>query len=65
LLASPSPSSHSHGKAHAHMKPETRVRGDRPTVLLLGIRLGLDRVNPVYYETIKVCILLLLSLPHL
>ncbi|KAJ7861212.1 hypothetical protein B0H14DRAFT_3863547 [Mycena olivaceomarginata] len=41
------------GTAHAHMKPETRVRGDRPTVLLLGIWLGLERVNPVYHETIK------------
>ncbi|KAJ7699804.1 hypothetical protein B0H14DRAFT_3035034 [Mycena olivaceomarginata] len=40
------------------MKPETRVRGDRPTVLLLGIWLGLERVNPVYHETIKVfCVL--------
>jgi hypothetical protein len=47
------------------MKPETRVRGDRPTVLLLGIWLGLERVNPVYHETIKVCILLLLSLSPL
>ncbi|KAJ7245089.1 hypothetical protein C8J57DRAFT_1191054 [Mycena rebaudengoi] len=27
--------------------------GDRPVLLLLGIRLGLDGVNPVYYETIK------------
>ncbi|KAJ7802335.1 hypothetical protein B0H14DRAFT_1665056 [Mycena olivaceomarginata] len=53
LLVSPPPSIHSHGKAHPHMKPETRVRGDRPTVLLLGIWLGLERVNPVYHETIK------------
>ncbi|KIY72637.1 hypothetical protein CYLTODRAFT_367405 [Cylindrobasidium torrendii FP15055 ss-10] len=27
--------------------------GRRPVLLLLGIRLGLDGVNPVYYETIK------------
>ncbi|KAK1230170.1 Cysteine protease atg4 [Marasmius sp. AFHP31] len=27
--------------------------GDRPVLLLLGIRLGLDGVNPIYYETIK------------
>ncbi|KAJ7616137.1 hypothetical protein FB45DRAFT_935358 [Roridomyces roridus] len=27
--------------------------GDRPVLLLLGIRLGLDGVNPVYYDTIK------------
>jgi hypothetical protein len=29
-------------------------------LLLLRIRLGLDDVNPIYYETIKVCFLLLL-----
>ncbi|KAJ7688559.1 hypothetical protein B0H17DRAFT_1332056 [Mycena rosella] len=28
-------------------KPETKVWGDRPVLLLLGIRLGLDGVNPV------------------
>ncbi|KAJ6529879.1 hypothetical protein DFH09DRAFT_934678, partial [Mycena vulgaris] len=28
--------------------------GDRPVLLLPGIRLGLDEVNPVYHETIKV-----------
>ncbi|KAF7378518.1 hypothetical protein MSAN_00279400 [Mycena sanguinolenta] len=27
--------------------------GDRPVLLLLGIRLGLDGVNPIYYETVK------------
>lgn len=27
--------------------------GDRPVLLLLGIRLGLDGVNPIYYEAIK------------
>ncbi|KAL0576416.1 Cysteine protease atg4 [Marasmius crinis-equi] len=27
--------------------------GDRPVLLLLGIRLGLDGVNPIYYDTIK------------
>ncbi|KAF8212918.1 hypothetical protein K438DRAFT_1172071 [Mycena galopus ATCC 62051] len=29
------------------------MRGDRPMLLLLGIRLGLEGVNPVYHETIK------------
>ena len=28
--------------------------GDRPVLILLGIRLGIDGVNPVYYDTIKV-----------
>ncbi|KAJ7189878.1 hypothetical protein GGX14DRAFT_701934 [Mycena pura] len=41
------------GKADEQAKPETRAWGDRPVLLLLGIRLGLDGVNPVYHETIK------------
>ncbi|KAJ7210146.1 hypothetical protein GGX14DRAFT_626527 [Mycena pura] len=41
------------GKADGQAKPETRAWGDRPVLLLLGIRLGLDGVNPVYHETIK------------
>jgi len=28
--------------------------GGRPVLVLLGIRLGLDGVNPIYYDTIKV-----------
>jgi cysteine protease ATG4 len=32
----------------------TKRWSDRPVLLLLGIRLGLDGVNPVYYETVKV-----------
>lgn len=28
--------------------------GHKPVLLLLGIRLGLDGVNPIYYSTIKV-----------
>ncbi|KAK6981095.1 peptidase family C54-domain-containing protein [Favolaschia claudopus] len=34
-------------------KQKERRWGDRPVLLLLGMRLGLDGVNPVYYETIK------------
>ncbi|KAJ7673030.1 hypothetical protein DFH06DRAFT_1319245 [Mycena polygramma] len=59
--------SHAHGKASSHghgrgsssgpftCAPEARESkcGDRPVLLLLGIRLGLDGVNPIYYETIK------------
>jgi hypothetical protein len=29
--------------------------GGRGIVVLIGIRLGIDGVNPVYYNTIKVC----------
>ena len=32
----------------------TTTWGDRPVLLLLGIRLGIDGVNPIYYDTIKV-----------
>ncbi|KAJ7775899.1 hypothetical protein DFH07DRAFT_72723 [Mycena maculata] len=44
--------SHCH-KDGKHDKSETCAWGNRPVLLLLGIRLGLDGVNPVYYETIK------------
>ncbi|KAJ6543260.1 hypothetical protein DFH09DRAFT_1088957 [Mycena vulgaris] len=50
--ASEHSSSPGHGKEGNHAKSETHAWRDRP-VLLLGIRLGLDGVNPVYYETIK------------
>ena len=36
----------------------TTTWGDRPVLLLLGIRLGIDGVNPIYYDTIKVKFLL-------
>ena len=29
--------------------------GARAVVVFIGIRLGIDGVNPIYYETIKVC----------
>ena len=32
----------------------TTTWGDKPVLLLLGIRLGIDGVNPIYYDTIKV-----------
>ncbi|KAJ7205877.1 hypothetical protein C8J57DRAFT_1615298 [Mycena rebaudengoi] len=54
------PSSSSHASypgtsSYASSKPAATTKrwGDRPVLLLLGIRLGLDGVNPVYYETIK------------
>ncbi len=45
------------GTAHAR-SPRKLVKtmwGDRPVLILLGVRLGIDRVNPIYYDTIKVC----------
>ncbi|KAF7368158.1 hypothetical protein MVEN_00134800 [Mycena venus] len=45
-------SSSSHGSGSKKGK-ESKKWGDRPVLLLLGIRLGLDGVNPIYYETIK------------
>lgn len=31
-----------------------RVWGDRAVLILVGLRLGLEGVNPIYYESIKV-----------
>ncbi|KAG6905650.1 hypothetical protein DXG01_001444 [Tephrocybe rancida] len=36
-----------------HNKALSASWGDRPVLLLIGVRLGLDGVNPIYYETIK------------
>ncbi|KAJ7768174.1 hypothetical protein DFH07DRAFT_769384, partial [Mycena maculata] len=48
-------SSTSHGKkGDKDGKKASQSWGDRPVLLLLGIWLGLDGVNPVYHETIKV-----------
>ena len=40
--------------------PQSIEMGARAVVVLLGIRLGIDGVNPIYYETIRVC-----DSPHL
>ncbi|KAJ7232279.1 hypothetical protein C8J57DRAFT_176660 [Mycena rebaudengoi] len=47
--------SHPSTPSYASFKPAATTKrwGDRPVLLLLNIRLGLDGVNPVYYETIK------------
>ena len=29
--------------------------GDRAVLVLVGIRLGIDGVNPIYYDSVKVC----------
>jgi cysteine protease ATG4 len=31
-----------------------RVWGDKAVLVLIGLRLGLDGVNPIYYDSIKV-----------
>lgn len=31
-----------------------RVWGDKAVLILVGLRLGLDGVNPIYYDSIKV-----------
>lgn len=30
--------------------------GDRAVLVLVGIRLGIDGVNPIYYDSVKVCV---------
>ncbi|CAA7263585.1 unnamed protein product [Cyclocybe aegerita] len=45
----------SHGGAGTGRSPRrwhTTAWGDRPVLLLLGIRLGIEGVNPTHYETI-------------
>ncbi|KAJ7312443.1 hypothetical protein DFH08DRAFT_1044498 [Mycena albidolilacea] len=44
---------HGHGKERKHAKLKTRTWEDRLVLLLLGIRLRPDGVNPVCYKTIK------------
>ena len=39
------------GSARRHVR---RVWGDRAVLILIGHRLGLDGVNPIYYDTLKV-----------
>ncbi|KAF8062502.1 peptidase family C54-domain-containing protein [Lyophyllum atratum] len=36
-----------------HTKALSSAWGDRSVLLLIGVRLGLEGVNPIYYETIK------------
>ncbi|RDB31089.1 Cysteine protease ATG4 [Hypsizygus marmoreus] len=36
-----------------HAKAMSSAWGDRPVLLLVGVRLGIDGVNPIYYDTIK------------
>ncbi|KAJ6631533.1 hypothetical protein B0H10DRAFT_499342 [Mycena sp. CBHHK59/15] len=44
----------SHGPSESESDTDSILGwGDRPVLLLLGLRLGLDGVNPIYHETIK------------
>jgi cysteine protease ATG4 len=38
----------------SHASPHGSHRWQRPVLVLIGVRLGLDGVNPVYHESIKV-----------
>ena len=39
----------------AHLNTESsQDRGGRAVVVLIGIQLGMDGINPIYYDTIKV-----------
>lgn len=46
--------SHTSPTSEPDSETESLSWGDRPVLLLLGLRLGLDGVNPIYYDTIKV-----------
>ena len=46
--------SHGDTSSRSPRRKHTTTWGDRPVLLLLGIRLGIEGVNPIYYETIKV-----------
>ena len=46
-----------------HADNSSTTWGDRPVLLLLGIRLGIEGVNPIYYDTIKVNLSVIVFLP--
>jgi hypothetical protein len=45
----------SHSPTQSPRPRKLSTWGDRAVVVLIGIRLGIEGVNPIYYETIKVC----------
>ena len=50
-----SPSARRHRSQHHQQRQSMMsVWGGRPVLILIGIRLGLDGVNPIYYDSIKV-----------
>lgn len=44
----------SHTAFGSPRRSSRRTWGDRAVLILIGHRLGIDRVNPVYYDTLKV-----------
>ena len=51
--ATSSPSTRRKRSEHNHSMMS--VWGQRPVLVLVGVRLGFDAVNPKYYEYVKVC----------
>ena len=46
----------SHGPtSRTPRRAQSGTWGTRPVLLLLGVRLGISGVNPIYYDSIKVC----------
>lgn len=48
----------SHGVIGSPRRQARSTWGSRGVLVLIGIRLGIDGVNPIYYDTIKVCMFL-------
>ena len=48
--------SHGEMSSRSPRRITTTTWGHQPVLLLFSIRLGIEGVNPVHYETIKVCV---------
>ena len=46
--------SHSHSGIASTRRHLRKVWGDRAVLILIGHRLGIDGVNPIYYDFLKV-----------
>jgi cysteine protease ATG4 len=46
--------SHGPDEARSPRRHRTKQWGGNAVLVLIGLRLGLDGVNPIYYDTIKV-----------
>lgn len=45
------------------MAAQKQVWGDKAVLILIGIRLGLDGVNPIYYDSVKVSQVYIVEIP--